>query len=326
MKLLIKLVHRSSLNMQLICVFFIPLGLVFSLYFDFFPTETIKSITSDNFNTIVVFLLLYVSSHVLRIVRLFTLMIEKKVSLRDLFAIYFLTSWVNLFLPYKTGEIFRVFGFGSISGSLRKGIVVIWIERFFDALVLLFLIIPYLIYSKSPLVVMPIVLVLILFVLFTIFFFLEFPFSKKYLNKFIISHSKTRKGVRILKATQIIENIYEDMKALIRGRVSLILFISLMIWFLELWSVSYLFDFFSLNSLVGNFMILINESFMTTLKYNLNLLNAYRFLSIWTITILAIVSLILIVRRKPNWSNLFQKKSKERCYKLSDTYYEQQGE
>ena len=51
--------------------------------------------------------------------------------------VYIKTAFVNLLIPFKLGEIYRMYAYGYKIKSYSKGVITIIVERYFDALVLL---------------------------------------------------------------------------------------------------------------------------------------------------------------------------------------------
>ncbi|WP_227459037.1 hypothetical protein [Cupriavidus pauculus] len=80
---------------------------------------------------------LYLSSHLLRALRLTMLAGNHEISLRRLTLVHYFASGVSLLLPFKLGEVYRVVELRTVIGDLRRSMVTVWIERGFDVGVLL---------------------------------------------------------------------------------------------------------------------------------------------------------------------------------------------
>ncbi|WP_042195348.1 lysylphosphatidylglycerol synthase domain-containing protein [Paenibacillus camerounensis] len=250
-----------------------------------------------SFKYITWFLCVYLFSHVLRIIRLYTLLLEEKVRVGSLLRVYFTTSWINFLLPYKLGEIFRITEIGNLCKSFRRGIVTIWIERFFDAVILSSFIFGYFIFYDSTFgKFIPIAIVLIIFVAFSLLYFLEFTYTFKYLTSFLITKSNTRRGIHLLKLANSLDKIHADIKQLIRGRTSLLLFLSIAIWTMELTSVFILSKLFNINSLAQSFIVLLNDSLVSTISSNIQLISLYQSIALSALIVLAIPFIAVAVK------------------------------
>lgn len=82
--------------------------------------------------------LLYLSAHILRAIRLAMLSVEMiGVTARTAVALHFVSAPVSLFMPFKLGELIRLWGLWRVSGKNAFAIVVLLIDRMYDSLFLL---------------------------------------------------------------------------------------------------------------------------------------------------------------------------------------------
>ena len=59
-----------------------------------------------NLKYLIIFILLYLISHIFRFIRFFMIYIEEKKTLKELINVYLSFTYVNYFMPFKLGEIF----------------------------------------------------------------------------------------------------------------------------------------------------------------------------------------------------------------------------
>lgn len=242
--------------------FFITLSLAISLFYFKNYSGNISSIINNNFVIIIQFIGIYFLVHCLRIFRLYILLLDSKVRLLSLFKEYMIIAWVNLLVPFKLGELFKIYRFVHVTKKFNRGLSVIWIERIFDSTILLSMYLFSLAYDYSE-KFLSLVLLLFLFVFFSFIFYLEFPLSYKYINDLIMGKSKSHKGLYFLRQLKKAQSFHREIKLLLRGRLSLLLFVSLAIWFLELLGIALLVKTVATQtSIVKEFLLLLNNSFM----------------------------------------------------------------
>jgi hypothetical protein len=211
---------------------FIILGCYFGISF-FLLNDFRKTFNIANMK--ILFLLvalgIYLCSHILRVSRLYIIFIEKKVPFLNLLKIYVITTWVNFLVPFKIGEIFRITEYSKMCDSFRMGFISIWVERFFDAGILLLIVLFTMLFTREKFLVL--FCILLGFVVFTLFVYISFPISYKYTNQIILSKSQSAKGVLLLEFIENIRQFYLFSEKLIRGRYAIIFSVSLLIWGLE---------------------------------------------------------------------------------------------
>jgi hypothetical protein len=270
---------------------------------------------------VVLFGVLYIISHVVRMIRIYILLIETKVNVKELLTTYYTTSWVNFVIPFKIGEIFRVIEYGRLSNSFKRGLAVVTVERFFDSSVLFALVIAYISFSQNPITsYVPLVLVLVAFLVFAILFFLEFPSTYRHLNRLLTSSSQTKKGPMLLGLLLNIRSLHEDIKMLMRGRTALVLFLSISIWLIEIMAVAALSKVINLSTLIESFFLLLNDSF--SIPINNEILTDYKYYGLILLFAFAIISILLSVRSR--FAFITQARVKKVDYNIRvDTKYEE---
>ncbi len=76
-------------------------------------------------------LLAYLAAHIFRFARFALLAGELRLS--ALLALYAVTTGASYAIPFKLGELFRIFWIGRSLGAVRKGVIIVWVERILDA-------------------------------------------------------------------------------------------------------------------------------------------------------------------------------------------------
>ncbi|HAG68517.1 MAG TPA: hypothetical protein DCL38_00925 [Lachnospiraceae bacterium] len=178
-----------------------------------------------------VLIILFLMVHMLKLMRMYLVFIEKRIELKRFTPAYFGTTLINLIVPFKLGEIFRVFVFYKLTGSPETGLVGVIADRFFDTLALVLVMIPLLILYPDTLSAVSVFLAV--FLIIVVFIYLIFPPTYRYLNKYIIINRTSERSMAVLRLLKGVKVWYEYVKGLVSGRYALLLLLSLSAWILE---------------------------------------------------------------------------------------------
>ncbi|WP_250476993.1 lysylphosphatidylglycerol synthase domain-containing protein [Caballeronia sp. INML1] len=179
-------------------------------------------------------IVLYAVAHGARMLRLGLLL--GSIRLRKLLGLYLYTAACSAVIPFKLGELVRVNEFAwQQSGSIARGVVIVWVERVFDMVALGAMIL--VILTRTDVEVAPIAPVLWLstaFVLATLCFFFVLPEQLATLNLHVIRTYRDEKAVRILRVLETINDLSQLARPLLSGRMLTLAFVTLFIWCFEL--------------------------------------------------------------------------------------------
>ena len=202
---------KSKISFIIFCI-----CVIISMFF--FIKQITKHESSVKINIIYLFLFIffYLLSHLFRLLRLFIIYVEEKISLKKLFETYVIMNYVNFFTPYKIGEFFRIFEISNLMGSFKKGLTGIWIDRFFDTVILFLFLLFY--NSSYEGIAKNLLIFLAVFIAFSLFCYLFSTYTNTYVNRIVLSKSATKKGLYILKITDYIEGIKETAEYLLKGK------------------------------------------------------------------------------------------------------------
>ena len=208
-------------------------------------------------NNIFLLLFIFILIHALKCFRQYLLLIESGIHISDFVKIYVKTTFCSIILPYKSGEIYKAYEYGYKVNDYTKGLLTVIVDKFFDAILLLLLFIPYEIQKNNGL--SEITLILLFFVIVFCIIYVCFNTTYYYLNKHFIKKGNVKRNIIALKILERAYEIYNYVKDLIKGRVMLILILTVMAWALE-WMFICLLD-------VGNFIDYINAIFFGNQNY-----------------------------------------------------------
>ena len=169
--------------------------------------------------------------HILKMLRMYLIVMEKHIPIKRFIPVYLRTTFVNLIIPYKIGEVYRVGEFSHLLGGVFPGLFTVLTDRFFDTLALILILLPYqALFGKGVSVS---VAVLSVFLILLIFGYVIFPSSYRYLNRYIIMSRTSKRSMAALKGLEFVSEWYEYVKELITGRYGLMMLFSFGAWIAE---------------------------------------------------------------------------------------------
>ena len=187
---------------------------------------------------LLLFFLTFVLVHLAKMIRLYLVLLEQKISFGRFVLIYLKTTFVNLLVPFKLGELFRVYCLSKETGNLSIGLLSVLVDRFFDTLALIIVLLPLEIFLNGK--VTGISFFLLALVLMLGFAYRMFASTYNYLNKYIIMNKTSSRSMAALRFLETGKKWYDYTKDLVAGRSPLIILFSLSGWILEIGALSLL--------------------------------------------------------------------------------------
>lgn len=175
-------------------------------------------------------LFLFLLIHIARFLRMYFILLEDLIRPSRFLQLYVKTTFVSTLIPFKIGELFKMYCYSIETNSTRKGITAVIIEKYFDALVLCFFIIPYTIKNS---IINPLIVILVIFILLASILYFTFEGTYSYLNKFLICRGGGKKSLLALRILEELKKTYDGIKRTLKGRFILLLFLSLVAWAVE---------------------------------------------------------------------------------------------
>ena len=174
----------------------------------------------------------FLGVHLIKMMRMYLIVMDRKISFDRFVPAYLRTTLVNLLIPYKLGEIYRIGVFYRISGGFKTGFFSVLIDRFFDTLALVLILLPYQLLVAGKVTVPTIMLFAFLVVV--LMAYRVFPPSYEFLNRYIITSKDSKRSMVALSALEIVNDWYEYARDLVKGRYGILLLFSLAAWILEI--------------------------------------------------------------------------------------------
>ncbi len=205
--------------------------------------ESVRIADLHNLIWILPILVGFVVVHFFKMMRMYLVVMEYKIPFGRFVLEYLSTTFANLAIPFKLGEIFRVLVFAKETKSFPIGLCSVVVDRFFDTLALLLVLFPIQLFVAGNITGTAFFLLAFLLIILLVFFC--FPSTYAYLNRYIIMNRSSARSLAALRILEGMHNIYEYVRSLVRQRASLMFFFSLLAWGAEafvLWGVAKLMD------------------------------------------------------------------------------------
>lgn len=173
--------------------------------------------------------------HVIKAARLFLALYGTGIKGSEFIKTYCKVTPVSVVFPVKLGEVFRMYCYGKLIGSILKGIVIVLFDRFMDTVALVTVILfVWLLNGEKP---DSLVYLLLLFIILILSMYVVFPGIYKFWTKYLLKAKATEHKLTILKLLQKVNTIYCEIEGVVRGKGSILYFISLIAWSVEIGSL-----------------------------------------------------------------------------------------
>jgi len=173
--------------------------------------------------------------HGIKAIRLYFALYGTDIYFKEYLKIYCKVTPVSIILPFKVGEIFRIYCYGQHINNSLKGIVIILMDRFMDTIALVGVILlvlglnggtgngfTYFLLGISALMVLA---------------YYIFPRMYTFWKKYLLKTKATKQSIRILHVLETFQVIYSEISSVLRGRGVILFFLSLIAWVVEIGSV-----------------------------------------------------------------------------------------
>ena len=234
---------------------------------------------------IVALIFICVCIHFVKFVRIYFILLEEKISFKRMLKIYIKTAFVSIVFPFKIGEIFKIYSYGEEIDNYPKGIISVVIDKLFDAIVLCAVLIPYELTNGGKISIL--VVVMLIFIVIILAAAFAFEGTYYYLNKFFIINGKSKKSIYALSMIEKVKNVYENAKNMLRGRILILLGLTIISWLMETGFLYVISNFMNINIQLGDAVNYINDAFLGVSNVLFN-----KYVYICAVMFLAIIILI----------------------------------
>ncbi len=217
-------------NLINIAVLLISAGFFFINYIQ---TKVFEMI---DITSLVIVLATVIIVHFLKALRLYTALYGSDINVSSYAKTYCKVTPVSILIPFKLGELFRMYCYGHYINNMLKGVVTVILDRFMDTVALVTMIL--LMWMVTGGVVMPLVYFLIIFLVAAGLLFMAYPGLYAYWKRYILRANATPRKLRALKFLESTNKVYEEIVAVSKGRGLILYIISLIAWSVEIGSVA----------------------------------------------------------------------------------------
>lgn len=177
---------------------------------------------------------LYLGSHVVRAVRLGLLLLFERPSIRMVFGVHFATSWLSAAIPLKLGEVARAAGLMGLARQPATGLAAYVVEKFLDAVVLLALVAAVAVAGGVAPAQGLLAAVLLLLVAVGAAAYFSARGLIGDVRLLLVGDSRSKRGVRALALLQFLDFAHASLRAMMHGRVALLLLLTAVVWSLDI--------------------------------------------------------------------------------------------
>lgn len=180
---------------------------------------------------IIAFLAGLILVYLFKMMRLYLVLMEQNISFARFVFIYLETTCINLIIPFKLGEIYRICRLSIETKRAQVGVLSVATDRFFDIAALLILLFGFRYMGQGQFTALMGVMLLVIAAL--AFLYISFNGAYKYLNRYIIVHKSSAKSMAALHCLEVMNDWHSYLKQLIDGRCALMIIFSILGWIFE---------------------------------------------------------------------------------------------
>lgn len=172
----------------------------------------------------------------LKLVRLYLVFVNTGLRFRTHALQFFKTLLVSLVLPFKLGDVFRVYCYGTHIGNFLRSFMAVLLDRFVDTLALVCIFLALVAFRSAAL---PWLLyVLGAFLLVVMLCYAAFPSLYAYWSEYLLRSRATMQRLRYLRFLQQTNVLYQEFRSVVQGRLLLLFLLSMLAWTAELFCIA----------------------------------------------------------------------------------------
>ena len=169
---------------------------------------------------------------------------------------------MNIVFPFKVGDIYRAYCFGTCIDNYIRGIVIILFDRFIDTAALISLL-PLLSFFAGTEMV-GIVYFLLCFILGIIIVYFSWPGFCSFWKDFLLRRRSTIATLKAISLLDTCERIFCEIRMTARGRGIILYFLSLVAWTVEMLGVAVLAGVSEIGRQMGEYLVSVVRGDQTT--------------------------------------------------------------
>ena len=218
--------------------------------------DEIKKVTSElSIISIIFAIFVYFLSHLFRVMRLLMLSPNPTISIRELCIEQIKANGINLMVPFRMGESYRVIVFKKFFNSYTNSFVILICERLLDILLIASILFIATIFSDIKLEILnPVIMITSVLLLIILLLYFSLEEFLAVIHKIFLSKQTTRTTLAIVANTSRFIKILKKTKEIFTSKLPSCILITIVIWFLEIIVFYILFGFLGLDILIMVFL------------------------------------------------------------------------
>lgn len=198
----------------------------------FYRTYLIDFVQFDSISMLGVTIITAFLVYFMKAVRLYIVLYGADIPMHEYMEQYCKTVPISVVFPFKLGDVFRAYCFGNQMNNYIKGIIVIALDRFVDAMALTVMIFAVNLMGNSK---FPVIFYFLAgFLLFMIACYIMFPPMYQYWKKYFLRRKASERRNAFLKFLCRLNSTYQEVSEVVKGRFAVLFIISLFAWTAEI--------------------------------------------------------------------------------------------
>jgi Lysylphosphatidylglycerol synthase TM region len=186
----------------------------------------------------------YLFSHVLRSVRVGLMIGKQDFSFLSLINAQFYTNGVNLILPFKLGEVYRIIEFNKLFKDSERTFITVLAERTLDFIILFVGLFIFLYLTDYGLIDLHVTVIIgTVFIVSVIIIYYVLPENLRSFNLFLAKRYTNNSVTKILSVSSKLYTVINNIKIILRRKSSTIVLLTVLIWASEIVGLFFIYDF-----------------------------------------------------------------------------------
>lgn len=170
--------------------------------------------------------------HIIKATRLYIALYGTGIGGKEYIKTYCKVTPISIIFPFKLGELFRIYCYGYLIKDYAKGTVIVLLDRFMDTAALVSIVVLMFVMNRYDVSIF--IYILMLFLLSLLLIYKNFPNFYKFWKKYNLSAKASSKNLAHLKQLETANNLYSEVKDIIKGRGMVLFLLSLAAWVVEI--------------------------------------------------------------------------------------------
>ena len=214
-----------------------------------------ESLSDISIHSIVIAIFIYILSHLFRVLRLTVLCSDPLVSIKDLTREQIKANGINLMVPFRLGESYRIIAFKKFFGSYFRSFSILLCERVLDITLISLILIVATFFSDIQFdFVRNIIYISVSIMIFLLLLYFILDEFLLIIHQIFLGKITNKTNVNIIRITSVLINVITETKNIFKSKLASCLSISLIIWVLEILVFYILFVDLNLSKFVMIFL------------------------------------------------------------------------